>query len=104
MKPQLMTEEALAAVEARVNGFTHAEMEKHYAELTKARDAVYAKTAPIQAQLDKATADAEAARVKAQELVDKIENLWGADWLATKKEIGLLANRMQIAKKLGLVK
>ncbi|MBK8772455.1 MAG: hypothetical protein IPM06_18815 [Rhizobiales bacterium] len=102
MKPQAMTIEAVAAQDAKVNAMTWSDMVARYDLLNAVVEATYAKTAPIQTKLDAENARAESARIRAVELADQIENIWGADWIATKREIGLIAKRMAVAKKLNL--
>lgn len=56
------------------------------------RDAVNAINAPIEAELEKANAEAEAARVKAQELAAQIDANRGHEkWLDLKRRIGRMA-------------
>ncbi|MBK8772257.1 MAG: hypothetical protein IPM06_17795 [Rhizobiales bacterium] len=97
-----MTIESVAAQDAAVNAMTWSDMVARYDLLNAVVEATYVKTAPIQAKLDAENARAEAARISATELADQIENIWGADWISTKREIGLIANRMAVAKKLNL--
>ncbi len=71
------------------------EFQARYDELCALRDEVNEKNAPLEAQLDAANAEAEAARLRAQELADQIDDNRGrALWIAMKKEIGVLAKAL----------
>lgn len=64
-----------------------------YKSLTEFRDKTNAEVAPIQAQLVKANAEFERARLVAADLAKQIEDARGGTrWLTVKKEIGILAN------------
>jgi outer membrane murein-binding lipoprotein Lpp len=70
----------------------HQELKDRYAQLCKQRDAVNAKVAPLQAKLDAAHARINAAQADAVKIKAEIDALRGGeDWLALKKEIGVLA-------------
>lgn len=62
-----------------------------YRELCKARDAAYAKAAPIQKKLDEQIAITQASQAKELELAAQIEAAWGPDWVKLKKRIAELA-------------
>lgn len=72
--------------------FNRNELLARYHELCAQRDATYAKSAPVQAQLDAANAECDAARLKAARLSAEIDAIWGgAAWLDMKKEIADIA-------------
>lgn len=72
--------------------YTEESMLARYRELCAQRDAVYAKTAPLEAKLDKENAAAEKHRVEAQSIAAEIDaTLGGAAWIELKKEIASLA-------------
>lgn len=72
--------------------FNRTELLARYHELCAQRDATYAKSAPLQAELDAANAECEAARQKAAALSAQIDAVWGgAAWLDMKKEIADIA-------------
>ena len=74
-------------------------MPERYAALCGLRDHIYAATAPLQAELDAANAECEAARVKAAGIANQIEVIWGREkWIALKKEIGVLAKALSGAR------
>ena len=64
---------------------------EQYFTLCDARDAVYAKAAPVQAELDKAIAATQACQATEAALAREIESIWGPNWVAMKKEIAQLA-------------
>lgn len=72
--------------------FNRTELLARYHQLCELRDATYAKSAPVQAQLDAANAECEAARLKAAQLSAEIDAIWGGPaWLEMKKEIADIA-------------
>lgn len=67
-------------------------LKEQYAALCKERDRINALNAPIEADLEKANAECEAARVRAFKLAEKIDDNRGrAKWIEMKKDIGTLA-------------
>lgn len=68
-----------------------AKMLATYYSLCDARDAVNARVAPLQAELDAACARTQAAREEELRLAAQIESEWGPHWVALKKRIGELA-------------
>lgn len=74
--------------------FTEEKMVERYKQLTAQRDAVYAKQKPLEEQLAKAVAKAEAARVEAAKIAAEIDKDFGQSWFALKKEIALLAKNL----------
>lgn len=71
------------------------EMTRHYYALCDERDACYTKAAPLEKELAKANAEAEAARLRAEELARKIEDAWGPDHAERKRKIGRLADLLR---------
>ena len=70
-----------------------AALSEEYAAACAERDAVNATIVPIHAALQKANAEAEAARVRALELAAQIDAARGGQaWLDLKRRIGRLAN------------
>lgn len=70
----------------------HLELKDRYVQLCEWRDAVNAKVAPLQAKLDAANARIQLAQADAAKIKAQVDALRGAsDWLALKKEIGVLA-------------
>jgi hypothetical protein len=71
-----------------------------YTDLCAQRDAVNAKNAPIETELEKANAECEKWRVKAAELAAKIDDNRGREkWIELKKQIGQLAPAMSRARR-----
>ena len=71
------------------------DLNKLYTDLCAQRDAVNAKNAPIEAELEKANAEAEKWRVKALALAAQIDDNRGREkWLDLKRQIGQLAPAM----------
>lgn len=68
-----------------------AQMAETYHALCDQRDAAYAKAAPVQAELDKAITATQACQATELALAKQIEDIWGPDHFALKKEIGRLA-------------
>ena len=67
-------------------------LQEQYAALCAERDRVNALNAPIEAALEKANAECEAARVRAEQLAAQIDDNRGREkWIALKKDIGTLA-------------
>lgn len=76
------------------------EFQSRLDELCAARDAVNAANAPLEAQLTEVNAQAEALRVEAQALADKIDDNRGrALWLAMKTEIKVLSKALAASGK-----
>lgn len=72
-----------------------ADFAARYAELCAQRDAVNAQNAPIEAALEQANAEAEAARLKADGLAAQIDaNRGGQAWIDLKRDIGALARAL----------
>lgn len=70
-----------------------AALQQEYAAACAERDAVNATNAPLEAKLDQANAEAEAARTRALDLAAQIDaNRGGQAWLELKRRIGRLAN------------
>lgn len=70
-------------------------MAARYWALADQRDAVNVKVAPLQAELDVANADVQAAQAKANALAGQIDALRGGQkWLDLKREIGVLARAL----------
>ena len=77
-----------------------AALQEEYTAACAEREAVHATNAPIEAELDKANAEAEAARVRANELAAQIDaNRGGQVWLDLKRRIGRLANSIMELKR-----
>ena len=75
--------------------FTEQNLKARYDELCAKRDAVYAKQKPLEDELAKLNAEAEAARIKAAAVAAKIDEMWvEANWFALKKEIALIAKTL----------
>jgi len=71
-----------------------------YTDLCAQRDAVNAKNAPLEAELDRANAECEKWRVKALELAAQIDDNRGREkWLDLKRQIGQLAPAMSRARR-----
>lgn len=76
--------------------FTKEAMAARYHELCAQRDAVNAKTAPLQAELDAANAAAQEASNKAAAIAAQIQAARGGSaWVDMKKEIGLIATALK---------
>ncbi len=71
-----------------------AKMAATYHDLCDARDAVNAKVAPLQQQLDAAIAATQAARAEELRIAGEIEAAWGPHWLALKHRIASLARAL----------
>lgn len=65
-----------------------------YYALCDQRDATYAKAAPVEAELAKASAAVQAAQAVESDLACQVEAIWGPDWLALKREIANLARSL----------
>lgn len=75
-------------------------LQAEYEAACAERDAVNATNAPIEAELDVANAEAEAARVRALALAEQIDsNRGGQAWLDLKRRIGRLANSIMELKR-----
>jgi hypothetical protein len=64
---------------------------RRYYALCDLRDAAYAEAEPIEKALEQANLEAEAARLKADELSKKVEAIWGPNWFSLKREIADIA-------------
>lgn len=70
-----------------------------YTDLCAQRDAVNAKNTPLEAELEKANAEAEKWRLVAADLASKIDDNRGREkWLDIKRQIGQLAPAMRRAR------
>lgn len=68
------------------------ELRTEYAELCARRDAINAEIAPLLAERERIVNEAEALRVRAEELSSLISlKRGGAAWIKLKKDIGTLA-------------
>lgn len=77
-----------------------AALQEEYAAACAERDVVNATNAPIEAALEQANAEAEAARMRANELAAQIDaNRGGQVWLDLKRRIGRLANSIMELKR-----
>lgn len=70
-------------------------MIEQYHALCAERDAGYARAAPIEKELAKANAEAEAARLRAQALARKVDEAWGPGHGERKRKIGKLADLLR---------
>lgn len=71
-----------------------AKMAATYHALCDARDAVNAKVAPLQQQLDAAIVATQAAQAEELRIAGEIEAVWGPNWLPLKKRIAELARAL----------
>lgn len=62
-----------------------------YYQLCDQRDAVYAKAAPIEAQLAEASLRVQDAKAVETALAEQVEAIWGPNWFDLKREISRLA-------------
>lgn len=70
-------------------------LKSRYAELCAYRDAVNAKIAPLQKQLDEVNAIAQRANASALEISKSIQEIRGGEaWIKLKREIGILARAL----------
>ena len=81
---------------------TRALMLNRYWDLCDQRDAVNAKVAPVQAELDETNVEIERLRVRSIDLKGDIEaERDGPAWLDLKSEIGRLASALRFTPKRG---
>jgi len=71
--------------------YTEESILSRYRHLCAERDAAYARAKPVEMALDAQNAVVEAERLKAMDLARQVEEAWGPEHLAIKREISLLA-------------